>query len=119
MIGLHAPGVSPAELEQFAQEHHLTYPQAIDAPDDRDRGVESTFRQYGVKGLPSVAVIDRSGRVAYLGHFLSEAIGSLGPLLASPSPAGEEKCGLKGDTGNARPECGSAPRGAGAAEPRR
>ncbi len=85
VIGLHAAGSSPAELGKFAREHHLTYPLAIDAPDGQNLSFGKTFREYTVVGIPSVAVIDRSGRVAYLGHSLDEAIGSLSPLLARAS----------------------------------
>jgi beta-lactamase regulating signal transducer with metallopeptidase domain/thiol-disulfide isomerase/thioredoxin/protocatechuate 3,4-dioxygenase beta subunit len=88
VIGLHAAGSTPAELRKFAQEHHLTYPLAIDAPDGQNLSFGKTFREYTVVGIPSVAVIDRSGRVAYLGHSLGEAVGSLSPLLARASRRG-------------------------------
>lgn len=82
VIGLHPGGTSTAELRKFAQQHHLTYPLAIDAPDGKNLSFGKTFREYTVVGIPSVAVIDRSGKVAYLGHSLDEAMVSLGPLLA-------------------------------------
>ena len=90
VIGLHAAGTSAAELRKFAQQHHLTYPLAIDTPDRQNLSFGKTFREYTVVGIPSVAVIDRRGRVAYLGHFLDDAIGHLSSLLAQSSQGGGE-----------------------------
>lgn len=85
IIGLHAAQTSLAELKPLAQKHRLTYPLAIDAPDPQNLSFGKTFSQYTVQGIPAVAVIDRGGKVAYLGHSLSEAIGTLASLLAAPS----------------------------------
>jgi peroxiredoxin len=85
VIGLHNSGATPAKLREFAKQHKLTYPLAIDGPDTRKLSFGKTFRQYTVQGIPAVAVIDRHGKVAYLGHSLEEAVGTLGPLLG-PSP---------------------------------
>jgi peroxiredoxin len=81
VIGLHDSGAMPAKLREFAKQHKLTYPLAIDAPDGQNLSFGKTFRQYTVQGIPAVAVIDRQGIVAYLGHSLAEAVGTLGPLL--------------------------------------
>jgi protocatechuate 3,4-dioxygenase beta subunit/peroxiredoxin len=82
VIGLHDSGATPEKLREFAKEHKLTFPLAIDAPDEQKITFGKTFRTYGVQGIPSVAVIDRNSKVAYLGNFLTEALARVGALLA-------------------------------------
>jgi protocatechuate 3,4-dioxygenase beta subunit/thiol-disulfide isomerase/thioredoxin len=74
VIGLHYAGGNPTELGEFAKKHRLTYPLAIDASGGH------TFRNYGIHGIPSTAVIDRDGNLAYLGMSLSEALSVIGSL---------------------------------------
>lgn len=82
VIGLTGSGLPAAELKAFAQQRKLTYPMAVDAPDDsREPGSGKTFRAYGIQGIPAVAVIDQEGKVAYLGNSLAEAVGTLGRLV--------------------------------------
>lgn len=82
IIGLHDSSATTKQLREFAEGKKLTYPLAIDAPDDQGPSFGKTFRQYGIQGIPTVAVIDRDGKVAYLGHSLSEAVGRLGAMVA-------------------------------------
>jgi hypothetical protein len=44
-----------------------------------------TFERYGVRGIPSVAVIDREGKVAFLGTSLGEAVAVVGSLVGDGS----------------------------------
>jgi thiol-disulfide isomerase/thioredoxin len=81
VIGLHGAGVTAKQLREFAGGKKLGYPLAIDA-DDAGASFGRTFRQYGILGIPTVAVIDRDGKVAYLGHSLAEGVGRLSALLA-------------------------------------
>lgn len=85
VIGLHDSGATPGKLREFAKQHKLTFPLAIDAPDEQKLTGGKTFRAYGVRGIPSVAVIDRKGKVAYLGDFLTEALARVGVLLGASS----------------------------------
>jgi peroxiredoxin len=82
VIGLHDSGATPEKLREFAKQHKLTFPLAIDAPDEQKVTFGKTFRTYGVQGIPSVAVLDRNGKIAYLGNFLTEALARVGALLA-------------------------------------
>ena len=73
LIGLHESGVTAAELAEFARKRGLLYPLAIDRPEKEEGYFGATFKAYGIRAIPSAAVIDRQGRVAYVGRF-SEAI---------------------------------------------
>jgi peroxiredoxin len=84
VIGLHDSSASAPQLQEFAKSHKLTYPLAIDTPDNPKGSARNTFGEYGVHGIPSVAVIDRDGNVVYLGYSLAEAVGAMGGLLGSP-----------------------------------
>jgi peroxiredoxin len=84
VIGLHGSGIKPKQLKEFAEGKKLTYPLAIDAEDPQGMSFGRTFRQYGVVGIPAVAVIDREGKVAYLGNFLAEAVSRAAALVAQP-----------------------------------
>jgi peroxiredoxin len=89
VIGLHdASGPAP-QLREFARTHRLTYPLAVDAPDDRKNSPSKTFGDYGVRAIPSVAIIGRDGNVAYLGPSLAEAVGVMGSLLERAQGAGK------------------------------
>jgi peroxiredoxin/5-hydroxyisourate hydrolase-like protein (transthyretin family) len=81
VIGLHDASASAPQLREFAYRHKLTYPLAIDAPANPKGSARNTFGDYGVQGIPSAAVIDRDGNVAYLGSSLVEAVGAMGGLL--------------------------------------
>lgn len=80
-IGLHNGGESRADLVAFAKQNALTYPLAIDASAPNWFG--KTFQKYTVVGIPAVAVLDKSGNVAYLGNSLEEAVSTAGTLAAS------------------------------------
>jgi thiol-disulfide isomerase/thioredoxin/5-hydroxyisourate hydrolase-like protein (transthyretin family) len=84
VIGLHSAGITPKQLKEFAEGKKLTYPLAIDAEDPQGPSFGKTFRQFGIIGIPSVAVIDREGNVAYLGNFLAEGVSRAAALVAQP-----------------------------------
>jgi protocatechuate 3,4-dioxygenase beta subunit/peroxiredoxin len=85
IIGLHDSSATLKQLREFAEGKKLTYPLAIDAADDQGPSFGKTFHHYGIQGIPSVAVIDRDGKVAYLGHSLAEGVGRLSALLDAAS----------------------------------
>jgi thiol-disulfide isomerase/thioredoxin/protocatechuate 3,4-dioxygenase beta subunit len=82
VIGLHPADAKPEELQAFAKQRRLTFPLAIDVPNGPN-SFGKTYEAYGVRGIPTAAVLDADGNVAYLGT-LSEAVGVAGSLV-SPS----------------------------------
>ena len=88
VIGLHSvfehhAVMTRAALEVFVHEFRLTFPIAIDRPGGPGQPIPLTMRAYGLRGTPSVVLLDRAGR-ARLNHFgqisdleLGAQIGSL------------------------------------------
>ena len=84
LIGLHNSGPAVGEAAMFARKQGLTYRLAIDRPTDEDGWPGATFRSYGIHNhaVPAAAVIDRRGKVAFVGPFrraLQKAADLLGP----------------------------------------
>jgi thiol-disulfide isomerase/thioredoxin len=83
IIGLHEVGAAPDQVARLARERGLTYRLAVDRPAaEEDAWFGETFRDYGVRGTHTAAVIDRKGHVAFVGRFpeaLKEAAKLLGP----------------------------------------
>jgi RNA polymerase sigma factor (sigma-70 family) len=69
IIGLHEGGAGAEEVADFARKRGLNYRLAVDRPADEDGWFGATFRAYGIRGIPAAAVIDRKGRVAFVGRF--------------------------------------------------
>jgi peroxiredoxin len=72
VVGLHMvfenhKDMTPALLEKFLKEEHLTFPVLVDKPDGA--GPPKTMQAYGMQGTPTVMLFDRQGRVRrhYLG----------------------------------------------------
>jgi thiol-disulfide isomerase/thioredoxin len=80
LIGLHESGTAVDQVAEFATKHALTYRLAIDRPADEDGWFGATFKAYGVRAIPSAAVIDRQGRVVFVGRF-NEALQQAASLL--------------------------------------
>ena len=66
VIGLHDSTTWPKELTAFAAKNALAYPLAIDRV-AKGTGFGRTAAAYGVVGIPTVVVVDKKGRVAYVG----------------------------------------------------
>lgn len=87
VIGLHTvfehhTAMNPAALEVFIHEYRLAIPIGVDQP-GMGTGIPLTMQAYGLRGTPSVVLLDRRGRVR-LNHFgviddmgLGAAIGQL------------------------------------------
>jgi peroxiredoxin len=73
LIGLHDSHTTIEELAEFARKNSLDFPLAIDRAAIEPGWFGETMRSYGVRGIPTAAVIDRQVRLAYLGH-LAEAL---------------------------------------------
>ncbi len=67
VIGIHTvfehhEAMTPVALAAFIHEYRLTFPVAVDRPAD-DGPIPSTMAAYGMRGTPSLVLIDRTGRV--------------------------------------------------------
>ena len=76
MIGLHNTG-PVLEVQEFLAKRGspITFPLAMDGKHG------ATASAYGVQALPSYAVIDRDGRLAFLGHDWERARQTAADLL--------------------------------------
>jgi thiol-disulfide isomerase/thioredoxin len=81
VIGLHDSGATVEQVVQFARRRGLTYRLAVDRPTAEEGWFGATFRDYGVRGIPAAAVIDRQGKVVFVGRF-PEALRKAADLLA-------------------------------------
>ncbi|APW64217.1 TlpA disulfide reductase family protein [Paludisphaera borealis] len=80
IIGLHDSSGTVKEVSEFAAKRGLAYPLAIDRPSSESGWFGATFAAYGVRGIPGTAVLDRHGRIVFIGQF-SEAVNKAGELL--------------------------------------
>lgn len=65
VVGLHTvfehhDAMTPVSLRAFVREYRLTFPIGVDAVAD-DGPVPQTMRAYGLRGTPSLVLIDRKG----------------------------------------------------------
>lgn len=73
VLGLHSvfehhAVMTPQALEAFAHEYRLAFPIGIDMPGAGDNPIPRTMQAYGLRGTPSLLLIDRAGRLR-LNHF--------------------------------------------------
>lgn len=66
-IGLHSvfehhDAMTPVSLEAFLHEYRVTFPVGVDEPASTG-GMPVTMRRYGLRGTPSLLLIDRAGRL--------------------------------------------------------
>ena len=89
VIGLHTvfehhDVMGPAALKVFIHENRLAFPIGVDQPDG-DGGVPRTMSKYGMRGTPTLLLIDRQGALRFqqIGQVDDLAVGALvGQLLA-------------------------------------
>ena len=69
VIGLHTvfehhAAMTPVSLQAFLHEYRVAFPVGVDAPsaDARDP-MPTTMRAYGMRGTPSLMLIDRNGHL--------------------------------------------------------
>ena len=99
VLGLHSvfehhAAMTPVSLEAFLHEYRLTFPVAVDRPVPGD-DVPSTMRSYGLRGTPSLVLVDRAGRLRHhaFGQVDELALGAaLARLLDEPAPQADEGC---------------------------
>ena len=66
MLGLHSvfehhEAMTPVALRAFVHEYRLTFPIAVDQPSGT-QSLPQTMLAYGMKGTPTLVLIDRCGR---------------------------------------------------------
>ena len=89
VIGLHTvfehhQVMGKAALLAFIHEYRLSFPIAIDMPNPVS-GIPLSMQKYGLRGTPSILLIDRQGRIRFhhFGHIDDLKLGSmLGQLVA-------------------------------------
>ena len=73
VLGLHSvfehhAVMTPQALQAFAHEYRLGFPIGIDTPGSGSNPIPRTMQAYGLRGTPSLLLIDRMGRLR-LNHF--------------------------------------------------
>lgn len=89
VLGLHTvfehhDAMTPVALAAFLHEYRIGFPVGVDARDDDGSGLPRTMREYGMRGTPTLVVIDRAGRIRMhaFGRVEDLAVGALiGRLL--------------------------------------
>lgn len=76
VIGLHTvfehhQAMTPLSLESFLYEFKYTFPVGVDAPDPSGGKVPLTMASYGMRGTPSLILIDKRGRIRR--HYFGQA----------------------------------------------
>ena len=100
VLGLHTvfehhAAMTPVSLEAFLYEYRIGFPVGVDAHDD-PAGMPTTMTRYGLRGTPSLVVIDRAGRlrVNAFGQVEDLAIGAtLARLIDEPPPHATAEAG--------------------------
>lgn len=93
VIGLHTvfehhAVMGPSALEVFIHEYRLGFPIGVDAPALDGGPIPRTMAELGLRGTPSLVLLDRAGRIAFehFGGIDDLALGGvIGQLLASPA----------------------------------
>lgn len=79
MLGVCAPGAKRDEILKVIKEKGVTYPNAMDVPEDSGVGVSA--RAFGESGIPHLFVIDRNGKIVADTHEVIDAARALKRLL--------------------------------------
>lgn len=95
VVGLHTvfehhEAMTEVALRAFVHEYRLTFPIGIDTPSPEGDPVPQTMRAYGLRGTPSLLLIDRAGRLRRHSFGAEEdmAVGAaIAALLAEPGQA--------------------------------
>lgn len=92
VVGLHTvfehhAAMTPVSLEAFLHEYRISFPVGVDAHDD-PAGAPITMTRYGLRGTPSLVLIDRAGLIRFrgFGHEPDLALGArIAQLIAQPN----------------------------------
>ncbi len=92
VIGLHTvfehpAAMTPVSLEAFLFEYKLTFPVGVDATGDGD--IPITMARYGMRGTPSLVLIDRNGnlRAHHFGEVSELQLGAEIATLMAEGPS--------------------------------
>jgi hypothetical protein len=91
VVGLHTvfehhEAMTPVSLRAFLHEYRIAFPVGVDAP-GTEGGVPQTMQAYGLRGTPSLLLIDRAGRLRRHSFGVEEdmAVGAaIAMLVAEP-----------------------------------
>ena len=93
VLGLHTvfehhEAMTPVALKAFLHEYRITFPVAVDEP-AASGGMPVTMRRLGLRGTPSLLLVDRAGRLRAdaFGQIDDLALGAeIARLIAEPRP---------------------------------
>lgn len=116
VLGLHTvfehhAAMTPVSLEAFLHEYRITFPVGVDEP-AAEGDLPLTMRRYGLRGTPSLILIDREGRLRLnaFGQVDDLALGAqIARLIDEPTP-GPTASACDADTGCVAPSAPSPPR---------
>src|SRR3546814_744678 len=105
----HHAAMTPVSLEAFLHEYRIACPVAVDRHDD-PAGIPVTMARYGLRGTPSLLLIDRRGRLRLhrFGHVPDLAVGAAiqqlldegeGEGVTAVTESGGERCAVGSDCG--------------------
>lgn len=86
IVGWHDSRGDMEGVAQFARKYDVPYILAIDHEADEPGWFGALFKSYGVRAIPQSAVLDRQGKVVFIGT-LTEAISRLESVLSAETPA--------------------------------
>ena len=97
VLGLHSvfehhAAMTPVPLAAFLHEYRITFPVAVDTPVPGD-DIPETMRRYGLRGTPSLLLVDRAGRLRAnaFGQVDDLTLGAtLARLIDEPAPTNKE-----------------------------
>lgn len=97
VIGLHTvfehhEAMGPAALAAFIHEYRLAFPIGVDLA-RKDNPVPETMARYGLRGTPSILLVDRAGRLRrhHFGHLPDLKLGAAVSRLLAEHPASPER----------------------------
>ena len=93
VLGLHTvfehhDAMTPVALRAFAHEYRLAFPIGIDQASAKGDPIPRTMQAYGLRGTPSLLLIDRAGRLRlnHFGHVGDLQVGVLVARLEAQEP---------------------------------
>lgn len=100
VIGLHSVfehhhAMTPQALKAFIHEYCLSFPIAVDQPDDKGSAIPRTMQRYNMQGTPTLVLIDKQGfvRLNHFGRLSDLFVGAfLGQLTAENMTSIPEVC---------------------------
>ena len=92
VVGLHTvfehhEAMTVTALRAFLHEYQIRFPVGVDAPDPNGGPMPQTMRAYGMRGTPTVLLIDRAGRLQrqIFGHIPDMQLGAeIMSLVSAP-----------------------------------